>query len=191
MKTRILEPLPFSPTQWKETWQDMSHQWSTRPVHRPGRQWLLLDFEVLTDWRRTDGPTICVIVITTSRDCGRPRGSKKVIKRTLYRVARKKQELYPYAISLNNKDLIIDQCIPKLWSVKINVVKRNSLVVYCKVCREIDKILPLIARWISYSIPYGPTICDVISTPVSIIKSFRAISKRNSKNTKKSIWKLL
>ena len=34
--------------------QDRSHQWSTRPAHSPGRQWLSLDFEVLG---RTD--TLC------------------------------------------------------------------------------------------------------------------------------------
>ena len=53
--------------------QDTSHQWSTRPVHSTGRQWLSLDFEVLG---LTDGRILCVkIVITTGRDCGRPRGS--------------------------------------------------------------------------------------------------------------------
>ena len=31
----------------KYTRQDRSHQWSTRPAHSPGRQWLSLDFEVL------------------------------------------------------------------------------------------------------------------------------------------------
>ena len=34
--------------------QDRSHQWSTRPAHSPGRQWLSLDVEVLG---RTDGRT--------------------------------------------------------------------------------------------------------------------------------------
>ena len=45
--------------------------------HSPGRQWLSLDWfwsfgrDVRTDWR-----TLCVkIVITTGRECGRPRES--------------------------------------------------------------------------------------------------------------------
>ena len=38
----------------KQILQDRSHQWSTRPAHIPGRQWLSLDFEVLG---RTDGRT--------------------------------------------------------------------------------------------------------------------------------------
>ena len=62
----------------KESEQDRSHQWSTRPAHSPGRQWLFWGGR--TDRRtdgRTDGWTLCVkIVITTGRDCGRPRGSK-------------------------------------------------------------------------------------------------------------------
>ena len=57
----------------KNSIQDRSHQWSTRPAHSPGRQWLSLDFEVLG---RTDVRTLCVkIVITNGRDCGLPRGS--------------------------------------------------------------------------------------------------------------------
>ena len=62
----------------KEEEEDRSHQWSTRPAHSPGRQWLSLDFEVLGwTYRRTDERTLCVkIVITTGRDCGRPRGSR-------------------------------------------------------------------------------------------------------------------
>ena len=56
------------------TIQDRRHQWSTRPAHSPGRQWLSLDFEGL-GW--TDGrtDTLCENMITTGRDCGRPRGS--------------------------------------------------------------------------------------------------------------------
>ena len=58
--------------------QDRSHQWSTRPGHSPGRQWLSLDFEVL---RRMDGRTLCgKIVITTGRDLGRPCGSINVTR---------------------------------------------------------------------------------------------------------------
>ena len=55
--------------------QDRGHYWSTRQAHSPDRQWLSLDFKVLG---RTDGRTLCVkIVITTGRDCGRPRGSTR------------------------------------------------------------------------------------------------------------------
>ena len=59
----------------------MSHQWSTWLAHSPGRQWLSLNFEVLCrTYGRTDGrTTTCVkIVITTGRDCGRPRGSTEM-----------------------------------------------------------------------------------------------------------------
>ena len=34
--------------------QARSHQWTTRPAHRPGRQWLSLEFEILG---QTDGGT--------------------------------------------------------------------------------------------------------------------------------------
>ena len=47
----------FFHTRWvfgKKMIQDRSHQWSTRPAHSLGRQWLSLDFEVLG---RTD--TLC------------------------------------------------------------------------------------------------------------------------------------
>ena len=44
-------------------WQDRSHQWSTRPAHSPGRQWLSLDFAVL-------GQAICVEIIITENVVG-------------------------------------------------------------------------------------------------------------------------
>ena len=53
--------------QWSPSWlcfglvdqnkyrQDRSHQWSTRPAHSPGRQWLSLDRLILKFWDgRTD-----------------------------------------------------------------------------------------------------------------------------------------
>ena len=61
--------------------QDRSHQWSTRPAHSPGRQWLSLDFEVLG---RTDGRTLCVkIVITTGRTVVGLVGQYKIAKQVL------------------------------------------------------------------------------------------------------------
>ena len=62
---------------WRHKVQDRSHQWSTRPAHNPGRQWLSLDFEILgqTEGRTYVRTTFAKIVITTARNWGRPRGS--------------------------------------------------------------------------------------------------------------------
>ena len=63
---------------WKKTNAINIEKNKTGVINDPlGRQWLSLDCEVLgrTDGR-TDRRTLCVrIVITTGRDCGRPRGS--------------------------------------------------------------------------------------------------------------------
>ena len=48
--------------------QDWSHQWSTRPIHSPGWQRFSRDFKKL-------GQMDNIIMITTSRNWGRSRGS--------------------------------------------------------------------------------------------------------------------
>ena len=51
---------------------------SARPIVTPVANILLFCFSRFEKWGRTDGLTFCVkIVITTGRDCGQPRGSKK------------------------------------------------------------------------------------------------------------------